>query len=212
MLLRSRRWLPPLLLYAAALLVGVRGGEPVLDSLGYAAAVLLPVAAWLARACVTGEPPAARWCAAAAAGPGAVQLASLLGALLVSAALGAAGAVAVAVIGGPHGGDRATAVPPVPAAGAGLLAVLTCALLGTAVGALCNRPLLRGTGRAVPATVLASVAALVVPWSPANAAVGALVTGSRTADVSVPLLPCAAALLVAAGAVAVSCRAAARRG
>ncbi|MES4833786.1 ABC transporter, partial [Streptomyces anthocyanicus] len=38
LLLRSQRWLPPVVLYAAALGIGVQGGQPVLDSLGWAAA------------------------------------------------------------------------------------------------------------------------------------------------------------------------------
>jgi hypothetical protein len=49
LLLRSQRWLPPFILYAAFLGIGVQGGQPVLDSLGYTAAALLPVAAWLVR-------------------------------------------------------------------------------------------------------------------------------------------------------------------
>lgn len=60
LLVRAQRWLPPFILYAAFLAVGVRSGQPVLDSLGYAAAALLPVAAWLTRICAEGEPPAAR--------------------------------------------------------------------------------------------------------------------------------------------------------
>jgi len=211
LLLRSYRWLPPLLLYAAALAVGIRGGDPLLDSLGYAAAVLLPAAAWLTRVCVTGEPPAARWCAAAAAGPGTAHLAGVLAALLASAVLGAAGTAFAVAVGDPHGGDRVTPVPLPPAVGAGLLAAFACALLGTAAGTLCNRPLLRSPGRAVPATVLASLVALVAAGSPANAAVSDLVGGSRTATVTVPLLPCAAAVLVAAAATAVACAVAARR-
>ncbi|MYX58889.1 ABC transporter, partial [Streptomyces sp. SID8382] len=53
LLVRSHRWLPPLLLYGAFLGIGVQTGQPILDSLGYAAAALLPVAAWLVRVGVT---------------------------------------------------------------------------------------------------------------------------------------------------------------
>ncbi|MGW0234381.1 ABC transporter, partial [Streptomyces sp. NPDC002996] len=60
MLLRSQRWLPPVLLYFAALGVGVQSGGPVLDSLGWTAAALLPATAWLVRVCATQEPAAAR--------------------------------------------------------------------------------------------------------------------------------------------------------
>ncbi|NSC24468.1 ABC transporter, partial [Streptomyces albus subsp. chlorinus] len=56
LLARSQRWAAPLLLYAGLLAVGVRAGQPLLDSLGFAAAVLLPTTAWLVRICVTAEP------------------------------------------------------------------------------------------------------------------------------------------------------------
>ncbi|MER6043732.1 ABC transporter, partial [Streptomyces sp. NPDC001856] len=85
LLVRSQRWLPPFLLYAVFLGVGVQSGQPVLDSLGYAAAALLPVAAWLVRICVTDEPPAARTVVAAAAGPARAHLAAVLVALTAAA-------------------------------------------------------------------------------------------------------------------------------
>ncbi|CAM5477686.1 hypothetical protein SALBM135S_01217 [Streptomyces alboniger] len=43
----------------------MQSGQPVLDSLAYAAAALLPVAAWLVRICAGNEPVAARACTAA---------------------------------------------------------------------------------------------------------------------------------------------------
>ncbi|WP_372410296.1 ABC transporter [Streptomyces luteireticuli] len=205
LLLRSHRWLPPLLLYAFLLAIGVRPGEPVLDGLGLAAGVLLPVSAWLARVCVTHEPPAARDCTAAAAGPWRVHLASVLTALLASTALGAAGTAVVTLTGDPRGADRFAA------AGAGFLTALTCALAGTAVGALCNRPLLRSAAWAVPGTVLAVLLVLIPGGSPAHAAMSELVTGSRSGTVGWPLLPLAVAAVFAAGATAVACALSSRR-
>ncbi len=38
LLVRSQRWLAPVILYAAFLGISVQSGQPVLDSLGYAAA------------------------------------------------------------------------------------------------------------------------------------------------------------------------------
>lgn len=67
LLLRSQRWLAPLLLYAAFLGVGVNVGEPVLGALGLTSAALLPVTAWSVRICATQEPAAARNVVAAAA-------------------------------------------------------------------------------------------------------------------------------------------------
>lgn len=212
LLLRSQRWLPPVLLYAAFLGIGVQGGQPLLDSFGYAAAVLVPVTAWLVRICVTGEPDAARHCTAAAVGPARAHLAGMLVALSAGWVLALAGGAFILVAGDPHSADGKVAVPLLPAAAAGLFGGFACALFGTAVGALCNRPLLRSTGWAVPSTLLAALLVLVLGGSPANAAVRGLVEGSRTGTVALPWLPLAVSAAVAAAALAVSCAVARRRG
>ncbi|MFE6176527.1 ABC transporter [Streptomyces sp. NPDC056464] len=211
LLARSQRWLPPFILYAAFLGIGVQSGQPILDSLGYAAAALLPVAAWLVRICVTNEPSAARSCVSAAVGPGRAHLAALLVALATSAALGMIATVLVTLISAPASADRQTRVPRIPAGSAGLLATLACALLGTAVGALTTWPVLRSTGRAVPTMLLAALLAVVVTGSPAQAAVSGLVTGSRSGTVPLPVLPLAAAALLTAVATAVACVLTSRR-
>lgn len=202
LLLRSQRWLAPVLLYAAFVVVGVRPGDPVPDSLGYAAAALVPVAAWLVRVCVTNEPDAARDCAAAAAGPVRVHAAALLTALGGALLAGGAGGGAVLLL-----GDRA-GVGVAAAALAGAVAVLVCALAGAAVGALCSRPLLNSPGYAVTAAGLGSLLALVTAGSPARVAVTGLVGGS----VQVPLGALAGAVALSAGAGAVACLVSARRG
>ncbi|MER5573253.1 ABC transporter [Streptomyces massasporeus] len=211
LLLRSQRWLPPFLLYAAFLAISIQAGQPVLDSLGYTAAALLPVAAWLARICVTGEPDAARGCVAAAAGPGRAHVACLLVALAGATALGTLAILAVTLLSDPVASDHRTRVPLAGACGAGLLAALACALLGTAVGALSSWPLLRSPGRAVLALLLAALLSLVATGSPAQAAVQGLVTGSRRGTVPLPLLPLAGAALVTAAALALAGALASRR-
>lgn len=211
LLVRSQRWLPPFILYVAFLGIGVQGGQPILDSLGYAAAALLPVAAWLVRICVTNEPPAARSCVAAAVGPGRAHLAAVLVALATAVALGAAATLAVTLISNPVTADLQTRLPRLPAGAAGLLAALACALLGTAVGALTTWPVLRSTGRAVPAMLLAALLSVVVTGSPAQAAVSGLVTGSRSGTVPMPVLPLAAAVLITAAATAAACALTSRR-
>ncbi|MFG2149581.1 ABC transporter [Streptomyces sp. NPDC048696] len=212
LLLRSQRWLAPVLLYAAFVGVGIQPGNPVLDSLGFAAAGLLPVGAWLARVCVNQEPAAARDCAAAAAGPGRVHLSALVTALAATAVLGAAGTLYVAAVGDPASADHRVAVPLGPATAAGLLAGAVCALLGAAVGALGTRPLLRARGWSICLTTLAALLALVVAPSPARYAVGGLVTGSRTGAVHWAVVPLLAAAAVTAMAWAAVCALSPRRG
>ncbi|MCX4670731.1 ABC transporter [Streptomyces sp. NBC_01381] len=212
LLLRSQRWLAPVILYAAFLAVGVQSGQPVLDSLAYAAAALLPVAAWIVRICVTNEPPSARSCTAAAAGPWRAHLATLLSAFLASAVLGVVATVVVAVISDAASTDHRTAVNRIAASGAGLLAMLVSALLGTAIGAVTNWPLLRSPAWAISVLLLAALLALVTTGSPAQAVLTDLITGSRDGVVPVPLLPVAGAGALAAAAVATACGLASRRG
>jgi hypothetical protein len=211
LLVRSQRWLPPFILYAAFLAIGVQGGQPVLDSLGYAAAAVLPVAAWLVRICATNEPPAARSCVGAAVGPVRAHLACLLVALSAAVLIGTASTLIVTLISDPTSTDHRTRLPVVEAGAAGLLAALVCALLGTAVGALTTWPLLNSPGRAIPAMMLGALLALVAVGSPARSAINALVTGSQQGRVPAPLLPLAAAVLLTAAATAAACSLTTRR-
>ncbi|MGW2818077.1 ABC transporter [Streptomyces sp. NPDC001415] len=211
LLLRSQRWLAPVLLYAAFLGIGMRAGDPVLDSMGYAAAGLLPVTAWLVRICVTQEPEAARTCAAAAAGPARVHLASLLSATGSAALLGLVGTAYVAAVSDPVSGDHKVAVPLGAAIVAGLLTAGVCVLTGAAVGALGSRPVLHGRGWSLSLTALAALLALVLAPSPAQYAVFGLVSGSRTGAVHLAVLPLAAAALLAGAAGAGVCALSSRR-
>ncbi|MET9690424.1 ABC transporter [Streptomyces sp. NPDC006514] len=205
LLLRSQRWLAPLITYAAFVAVGIRPGDPVLDSLGFTAAGLVPATAWLVRICVGVEPDAARACTAAAAGPVRVHAAALLTASAAALAAGAA-AAAVALLTGERAGASLGA-----AALAGALAMTACALTGAAVGALCSRPLVRRRGYAVLAGTLGSLLALVLAVSPARGAISALVTAGRSGTVSLPLTALAGALVLAVGAGTAASLAAARR-
>ncbi|MFI6685801.1 ABC transporter [Streptomyces sp. NPDC050485] len=211
LLLRSQRWLAPVLGYVAFLGIGVQAGEPVLDSMGYAAAGLLPVAAWLVRICVTQEPAAARTCAAAAAGPARVHLASLLAATGGAGVLGLAGTAYVAAVSDPASGDHKVAVPLGSATVAGLVAAGVCVLIGAAVGALGSRPVLHGRGWSLALTALAALLTLVLAPSPAQYAVHGLVTGSRSGTVHVAVVPLVVAAVLAGAAAAAVCALSSRR-
>ncbi|MCX4984165.1 ABC transporter [Streptomyces sp. NBC_00572] len=204
LLLRSQRWLAPLLLYAAFLGVGVNVGEPVLGALGFTAAALLPVTAWTVRICLTQEPPAARNVVAAAAGRGRAHLAALVTGTVLPVLVGAVAVLVVTATGDRRG------VTALAATTTGLLAALACALTGAAVGTLASRPFVRAPGWSLAAVVLGSLLALVTTGSPAKHAMTALITGARTATADPPWLACAGAVLLAAACAALACRATAR--
>jgi len=204
LLLRSQRWLVPVLFYAAAVAAGSNGGEPLGDALGWSAAMALPAAAWLTRCCLTNEPAAARACLAAAGGARRAHVSALV--------VAGAGALLLPIVGtgfeilvsaAPHGGPGRSAV-----IGAGFVAGLTAALTGTAVAAVCNPPVIRRTGAAVLATVFAVIYALAASASPALAAIrrAAPVRGSH-----LPLVAAGAGVLLTGAAWALSTVAAAHR-
>ncbi|MFJ8210842.1 ABC transporter [Streptomyces sp. NPDC096033] len=208
LLLRSQRWLAPFAVYAVFVGIGIQPGDRTLDSLGYAAAGLVPLTAWLVRVCVTAEPPAARACTAAAAGPARVHAAALLTGLAGALLTGVLAAAYPLLAGDPAGHARGTA------ALAGAVAVAACALTGAAVGAVCSRPLVPGRGFAVLGAALGSLLAWVVSASPARAAVSALIGAARAGapEPALPLGALAGALLLAGAAGTAACRAATRRG
>ncbi|MCF3176771.1 ABC transporter [Streptomyces sioyaensis] len=210
LLIGSHRWLPPVILYAAWLAIGVQGGSPILDSFGYAAGGLLPVAVWLTRICFTNEPPAARNCAAAAAGPDRAHLAAVLTAAGAALVLAVVGVGLVVLLGDPRFHDHRV-VPVLPAAVAGLLTALTCLLMGIAIGALSNWPVVRSPAWGIPASLTATLLLLVLGASPANAALSGMITGSAHGTVLAPWLPLAATVVIAAAAVAAACALTSRR-
>ncbi|WP_178970269.1 ABC transporter, partial [Streptomyces acidiscabies] len=148
---------------------------------------------------------------AAAVGPGRAHLGAVLVGGGAAAGIGLLGTLVVTWISAPVSSDHQRRVPVLDAAGAGALAALTCAVLGTAVGVISAWPVLRSPGRAVPALMLGALLALVVSGSPAQAAVSGLVTGSREAVVPVPVVPLIAAGVVSAGVVWGACWLVSRR-
>nr|WP_042804192.1 hypothetical protein [Streptomyces sp. C] len=205
LLLRSQRWIAPLVVYAAFVAVGVRSGDPALDALGYTAAGLVPLSVWLVRLCVTAKTPGGPRRLRRAAGPVRVHAAALLTALAGTLLAGAAGA-AYALLAG-----DLTYQPPAATALAGAVALAVCALTGTAVGAVCSRPLLRGRGRAVLAGGVGSLLAWVLAFSPARSAVSALVGAARAGTAPLPLGALAGAVLLAGAAGTVACLVSTRR-
>jgi hypothetical protein len=178
-LLRSHRWIFPLIAYGLLIAVGAAGSTSLAETLDWTGAMLVPVVAFLTRAMLTAEPDAARACVCAAAGPARAQLATLIVPLGVGAVLSIAATVfdvltAEAATKAPESGlpGKVTAAADHPGiAAAGLLIALVCLLVGSAVGALCNPPLLRHPAAAMLSTLAAIILALAAGVSPASAAI-----------------------------------------
>ena len=105
--------------------------------------------------------------------------------------------------------------PPQPsgvvlAVAAGLVGAVICLLVGSAVGALCNPPLVRHAGIGLLGTIGAVIAALVVTVSPANAALRG--SGVAQAPGWLTGLPLLVALALVAATWLTSTLLAARRG
>jgi hypothetical protein len=188
---RSHRWLPPVVLYAVGVVAGSFGGMPLADGLGWSSAVLVPAVGWLTRSALTMEPGAARACVATAGGPRRAQLATLIAAL--------AGGVLLAVLGA--GFELATTAWPKGSPGqlalTGVVAGVTCLVIGSAIGALCNPPLIRHRGYAMMCTAAVAIAAIAASGSPANAAIRAT-SAVRSPGQHLPFVPVLIAVALAA--------------
>lgn len=189
LLMRSGRWLPATLFYAAIVSIGTQGSTKVGEALGYAGAILVPAVAWLTRAALTAEPEAARHCVAGAVGPRRPHIAALAAATIGGLVLAACGAAAMlSAVGTIH---------PLGALTAGLLTMALCILAGSAVGALCNPPILVRAAWAIPIAGILAITVLVAAGSPVNAAIRGITPSDQGAHL--PLMP--AALVVVATAV-----------
>jgi len=211
-LLRSHRWIFPLIAYGLLVAVGGEGSTPLTGGLDWSAAMLVPIVALLTRSMLTAEPDAARAVVAAAVGPGRAQLAALATALGCGAVLGLAGATfevlaSASVASHPAGGEPAklTAVAAHPGAlVAGLAVALVCLLVGSAAGALCNPPLLRHPGASLLSTLTVVVLALVSGVSPAAVALKNTGPGGDQGVLALPHWPGLLPLVAAMGLLAVT--------
>jgi len=219
LLLRSHRWIPAAVVYIIGVvgLGGVGGsatghGSALAQDLSWSALMLVPCAAWLSRAVLTAEPAAARDCVAAAGGPRRAQLAALIAAGAFAAGFGVVGVTWELIT---SGVERAPSTNTVligatfGAVGHGLLSALICLLVGSAIGALCNPPVIRRPAASMLTSTGAVVLALVWSVSPANAAVR---SGYGETSSSWPAgLPVIAAIALLTVAWSISALVAARR-
>jgi hypothetical protein len=176
-LLRSYRWIFPLIAYALLIAVGAGGSTSLAQTLDWSGAMLVPVVAFLTRSMLTATPDAARACVSAAAGPVRAHLAALAVTLGAGVVLGLAATLAGVMLAEPASDSGGSASKVTAAAhhpgivAGGLLIALVCVGVGSAAGTLCNPPLLRHPAVSRLSTLAAIVAGLAVGVSPANAAV-----------------------------------------
>ena len=113
LLLRSNRWIFPLIAYGALIAVGAAASTPLAEGLDWSAAMLVPAVAFITRSMLMAEPDASRAVVAAAAGPAdgpvRAQLAALVAALGGGAVLGIIGAVFTLLTSEPAGPSRSPA-------------------------------------------------------------------------------------------------------
>lgn len=158
--LRSQRYLMPLLLHAAALAV-LFGGDPGPPPVPWIASALVayPVAAWFALVVAHVEDPVRRTVTASAAGGWApVAAATLLVALAGDAVLVALSVLWPVLLGGYPYPARTLLL--------GVVAHVAAVSAGTAVGLLCARPVVARIGRSVLLVVTVVVVTAVQPWLP----------------------------------------------
>lgn len=220
LLLRSHRWIPGAVIYVIGVLgLGGVGGTPtahgaaLAQGLSWSALMLVPAVAWLTRSALTAEPAAARSCVAAAGGPRRAQLAALSAALglgVIFAIIGIFWEVATAGVVRDRLTNSVMVGPTFSNLGHGVGAALICLLVGSAIGALCNPPVITRPAASMLTSTAAVVLGLVWSVSPANAAVR---TGYGSASGSWPAgLPIVAAIALLVVAWSVSSLVAARRG
>jgi hypothetical protein len=219
LLLRSHRWIPAAVVYVIGVvgLGGVGGrvtphGAALPQGLSWSALMLVPCVAWLSRSMLTAEPDAARACVAAAGGPRRAQLAALSSGTLLAASFGIVGifweVFTCGVVRAPHT-NTVLFGATLADLGRGVGASLICLLVGSAIGALCNPPVIRRPAASMLTGTGAVVLALVWSVSPANAAVRS--GYGQTTDSWPTGLPIIAAVALLAVAWSVSCLVAARR-
>jgi hypothetical protein len=152
LLIRSHRWIVSAVVFVLGVIfLGAAApktphGGDLGQGLAWCALMLVPAEAWLTRSMLTAEPAAARACAAAAGGPRRTQVAALIAAAVVGAAFGLLGIVwEVFNLGVPRsGGTNSIRLGALfSELGGGLGAALVCLLVGSAVAAMLNPPVVR---------------------------------------------------------------------
>lgn len=159
-MLLSQRYLPPVLLFVVLLAVFTSNDNgPLMPLYAFCSAAVFVCGTWLTIATVNAEDPTQRSITVVnAGGQGRVLVAAACVAFTGCVALSLLGLV-YPVVTGRHAEGVAVLL-------LGLVAELTGALTGIAVGLLCSRPVIRRPGWSVVTGLLATLVLLLVPGMP----------------------------------------------
>jgi hypothetical protein len=199
-LLRSQRWVAPVLSFAAIVAIISTQTGSVLPTYAVAAGALLFIATWIAIVTVNDEDPIQQSITIVNAGSQSkVRMAKLLFAFSIAATLGFVG-----MIGPPLASSSRTTIGDVLA---GASAQLITTLAGVALGALCSRPIINRRAWSVLIGFGNCLLTLIVPYAPPTRQLLVLFnrTGSFVLGASV-LLIALETVLIAGVAVVVSLR------
>lgn len=157
--LRSQRWVAPVLTFLAVEAVIAAGNGTVLPTYAVSAVALLFMTTWITVVTLNVEDPIQETVTAVAAGG---RTAPRLAKMVVAYGFGAALAVVALVVPPVVSTDSVT----IGHAGAGLGALLLSILAGVAIGALCSRPIVSRTAWAVIAGLTLCLVDALVPGLP----------------------------------------------
>jgi hypothetical protein len=195
-LLLSQRYLPPTLLFLAALSVGTASDTgPLVRTYSFCVAAMFVCGLWLTVAVVNTEDPTQRSVTIVSAGSARRALAATVGVAAGGCGfLTAIGLFLPNVVGSHVVTSGALAI--------GAVAQLAAALVGIALGLVCSRLVIRRTGHALVTAIAAILAVLLLRWTSPVMPLVRIMSGERPpGDLIVPV---AALSLVATGMLCVS--------
>ena len=198
--LRSQRWVAPMLTFGAAVAIVSAQTGSVLPTYAISAAVLLFIATWMSVVVVNNEDPIQQSITTVcAASPFRVRLSKLLVAFCIASVLGLIG-----MIGPPLASTSGvTGVELLVGAAAQLLTALT----GTALGALCSRPLISRRAWSVLIGAAVCLVTVIVPHCPPTRQILVLFNETGSVALGLPVLLITVETVVLSGiAVAASLR------
>jgi hypothetical protein len=207
-LLRSQRWVAPLLFGAAAIVLFNSHSDPLLVIYGNTAVALLPIGIWMTYVAVTAEDAVqAGMTAVIVGGPGRLRMAKLVAAFLLGIGYAVVATITPLVV-----QDHTDAATPGKIV-AGLVAATTITLFAVAVGAVVSPPVVRRRGWSVMIAAAVIVLDAAVPHAPPARAMLEVFDPDHPHHVAAGLAVTAiATLALSIVAIAVSTRVASRRG